>query len=965
MQNTLVLIELVKANNLEQFKDAIQNEIKLQGTPISSWHLDKDFLEVVRAILESKKVEFMQVLLENGFNAAQSALIVENSSETLAPLSLATQNDDIAMIKLLSDYRYLANHERRLSLGHSLNIAVETRNYHLVAFLLQQGADLNYQTHSRALTPLARAIQIGDSDIVRLFIEHKANIVAALFQLREEWDNAHNDQEGKINNSNNKQALQTKTLKELEYTYLKDLQVLLDECVGEDFENLDFLKDIDISGLNFVGISVNGAPVTKEYLIACQFKGAENSLVTLSEIDQLQDGMRQSKLLESIETIQASLGLSEEIDRLRPVNFISLGTAVKFNDINTVKNRLACKVNPNTIFVENSGIKKLPLILAVEKNHSEIAIALANDPDIHKPTLIQAIRLASRKKFHGLYQELKEIFTKSAVLINDKKPSYIKSISVNLDGSIIVDVDLINGLKPEGCSPTNNPQAIYEFCNENRFALGPQLLEKLKGYFPLVFENNKEITIPSENELIDALCRSLYKNHNEAFKLLSCLPEFNSPEMSFNRYQNRNPLFIALHLYYINNTKLPGNSQNTLENIINLLRQKNIKLPANFWTKPPDFNTSALNEEQSIFECFMSLKGILENKPQASEKFKQSLRKTILFSKEPPSFFTRPIPIEEIKNVSLPENTFSALKDYFKNVSELFSDIDQCLKLLTPVENSLKSSSLNLSLNPPTGYISDAFVSLPLCNDDYEPIKKYNLLRNILINLVKNIPDHPEINIFPLGDFVNVFGFASPELVNRLMSQGTPFWEKRYAQWVNIHSSSAHPLQITLLALAHLSDICPFPAGMTLKDILHYLVSEDILINESSPWNELLDKAMTRNFSSPSFINSTLMGPMGEKYCPTLCSYLRDSFWKTYQKMSNKVNMSLEEQLILDLAASGAFSLHEKFTLTNLKEHYKEKNIEMELVDNNYPNVFFKKKVSAPEKPSEDPGNKDTPQALL
>ena len=79
------------------------------------------------------------------------------------------------------------------------------------------------------------------------------------------------------------------------------IKTLLDYSIGIEFSDennfmfdkkpdlLSYLKGIDVSGYNFIGVSIAGKPVTREMLIAENLKGADKAILTKNDLLDLKD----------------------------------------------------------------------------------------------------------------------------------------------------------------------------------------------------------------------------------------------------------------------------------------------------------------------------------------------------------------------------------------------------------------------------------------------------------------------------------------------------------------------------------------------------------------------------------------------------------------------------------------------------------------------------------------------------
>ena len=70
-------------------------------------------------------------------------------------------------------------------------------------------------------------------------------------------------------------------------TYRSSTFILMNYAFGVEFESLDFLKEIDISGMNFVGASFKGIPITHNMLKDLGLKGAENAITSIQEMPNI------------------------------------------------------------------------------------------------------------------------------------------------------------------------------------------------------------------------------------------------------------------------------------------------------------------------------------------------------------------------------------------------------------------------------------------------------------------------------------------------------------------------------------------------------------------------------------------------------------------------------------------------------------------------------------------------------
>lgn len=90
-----------------------------------------------------------------------------------------------------------------------------------------------------------------------------------------------------------KRILQQKVNK-LKIPYERIVRTCMDYAVGCNFNSLKFLEGLDVSGISFVGISVQGVGVTRESLEKVAKSGANNAIITIAGVDVPDEEMASS-----------------------------------------------------------------------------------------------------------------------------------------------------------------------------------------------------------------------------------------------------------------------------------------------------------------------------------------------------------------------------------------------------------------------------------------------------------------------------------------------------------------------------------------------------------------------------------------------------------------------------------------------------------------------------------------------
>lgn len=224
----------------------------------------------------------------------------------------------------------------------------------------------------------------------------KDQIISKLSQLMknlQEFDQKKQLLEKERDQIKNLYELMVKTL--LDYSFGTDFSVEKDGSLligGGQYGGLTFLKEIDISGFNLMGISIEGCPVTRAMLLERKLKGADKALISISDFVNLQDPLRRDALTARLEKAiqeKGSLINSEGV-----VNLIPLWRAAEMGDIETVKTRLKAGADPNN----GESKSHTPIILAASKGHLDIVRMLAEHPNVNKKIIVKAIEEARNNK---------------------------------------------------------------------------------------------------------------------------------------------------------------------------------------------------------------------------------------------------------------------------------------------------------------------------------------------------------------------------------------------------------------------------------------------------------------------------------------------------------------------------------------------------------------------------------------
>lgn len=274
--------------------------------------------------------------------------------------------------------------------------AVKHRDIEVVEYLLKRGvkphgmiklAGYGY----RELTFLGKAAMDDSYPMAELLFKAGEDVASAIEANHDAFlqnKKIHPVPREEIADDDHYAILRNRRIKDCPEDYRYSIKLLLDFAVGLDFKNIEFLREIDISGFNFVGISFDGDPVTKDMLCSLHLTGAEKAITTLTELERLEDSNRKSIIKNNLSSAFAKRGKIIE-EKTQIVNLVPIGESIKRNDIVTVKLRLAKGESPNGMH------DKISLIAwAAAFGYEEMVTLLLTHPEFDKSQIPHAIQSA-------------------------------------------------------------------------------------------------------------------------------------------------------------------------------------------------------------------------------------------------------------------------------------------------------------------------------------------------------------------------------------------------------------------------------------------------------------------------------------------------------------------------------------------------------------------------------------------
>ena len=380
------ITDLVQRNDYQGVENFIK-ETKKKHKFDWKKHVDQGCIEATQ--LGNRKI--VKLFLSQGF---ADDPYVSYDGECVHLTFFAAKVGNLPIVKLLMEKCKPVQEEREAYyLDKTVNIAVSNGYTDIVQYYLEHGG--------RATCGfLAQTAKQGHGGLVQLFLEHGEKVSEAIYCNYHDYSTklAKSKSEGEK--------------KELVDQYAKSVKLLLDFALGTNFQRnldeigLDFLHKLDVSGFNFVGVSIEGKPITRKHLEKINVTGIEHAIVTREDLENLEDLERRNALKERLEVAQQSQGKIESDEGI--INLVPLAYAAESGDVETVKIRLEKTNDPNqkTDFANRTqfGIEE-----AAKNDHLEVVKILASHPAINPDSLISAYEIARDNKHTDITEFLMSV----------------------------------------------------------------------------------------------------------------------------------------------------------------------------------------------------------------------------------------------------------------------------------------------------------------------------------------------------------------------------------------------------------------------------------------------------------------------------------------------------------------------------------------------------------------------------
>lgn len=438
------LNDLVINNKFDEIKVFIQETKREKGRINWDSYIIKD---ACRDAVRLGREEIVQLFFNEGLNANAYAHHDGNSG-CICPLNhFAARVGNLSMVKLLVEKGARIKDERRFydedDHQHAMRAAIKGGHSDVVQYLLENGGSAkgSFSGQDDVQPFLGRAAFDGQKLMVDLLAKHGAQIKSSLLQNHKKYrkDNGnYNSAISKYSDENKSWKLKYSSETEIQkwdkrkqelieqrdillQQYSESVQMILDHAIGINFEKekstyraysaLPFLKDLDITGFNFVGVSIDCQPITREMLVLAGLKGAKEAIISCDDIANIEDKERRDALAARLEAKLREEGKIITEDGV--VNLVPLADAVSNGHLDVVLVRLSAGIDPNQV----ASDANLPIVAAAKNGFSDIVRLLAEHPEIDKKSRLTAAEKAKENGHIEIYEYLS-----SHVDVNERDP---------------------------------------------------------------------------------------------------------------------------------------------------------------------------------------------------------------------------------------------------------------------------------------------------------------------------------------------------------------------------------------------------------------------------------------------------------------------------------------------------------------------------------------------------------------
>lgn len=271
---------LVKENKIEELKAlfAAHPEFK------NDWNITNNFVvaAATRDAIFAGHEEMVKLVLDAGLKP--NAIAPDDKSAYFSPcygtrtlIYFAANSGQLNMVTLLIERgaKIYATEEDRNWIAikvakQALEGAVRGGHIHIVNDLLARGADANGECEYNVMdsnTYLGHATEMGHIVMVETLVKHRADIPLTLALAHDKYERGMRD----LIDAEDRQVKEL----QLTNTYTHVVKTCLDYATGCNFDNLNFLNGLNVSGMNFRAMTLQGKPITPEDIQAQNTHGVD------------------------------------------------------------------------------------------------------------------------------------------------------------------------------------------------------------------------------------------------------------------------------------------------------------------------------------------------------------------------------------------------------------------------------------------------------------------------------------------------------------------------------------------------------------------------------------------------------------------------------------------------------------------------------------------------------------------
>jgi ankyrin repeat protein len=369
--------------HIQEIKEIITS-VKKQN-PHSWWCSDNSQYYVEEAIcnaIEAQQNDIVHLFLKEGLPPTVHAG-KQHSYKPLLYFATQSKDDYLFLLLLNAVAESLGSNpsekQQREAYDPGMKAAIENGDLQKAEILLQKGANIDGYMGNRYDGPtyLTHAVLNGHQEMALFLVANNADIKRAIKKLLRIMDEKERYAPAPLDT---RRKFQTA------------IKFLLDYAAGVDLleEEIKFLENLDnVAGFNFIGISIDGKPIDREYLNKKKLNGADQAMISIADLRP-----SESVSIERIHAINACLQWAFKkrgryIEEKREVvNLIPLLKAAEIGDQKAV-----------VVRVEAGDLTdiNLALVVAAEQGHMEIVKNLISSDKVDKRAYPHAVRAAQEK----------------------------------------------------------------------------------------------------------------------------------------------------------------------------------------------------------------------------------------------------------------------------------------------------------------------------------------------------------------------------------------------------------------------------------------------------------------------------------------------------------------------------------------------------------------------------------------